>query len=58
VGKAAYVEDLVDAMKAIQGKYGKNTRVGPLAPTLLGGCEDAALIRSIFEIAAWSEHLF
>jgi hypothetical protein len=58
VGTSAYAEDLVDAMKAIQVKYGKSTRVGPLAPALLGGCEDPALIRSIYEIATWSEHLF
>jgi hypothetical protein len=58
VGTAAYAEDLVDAMKTIQVKFGKNTRVGPLAPTLLGGCKNPALIRSIFEIAYWVEHLF
>jgi hypothetical protein len=58
VGTVAYAEDLLDGVKKVKAKFGPNTRVGPLPPTLLGGCESKALIRSIYEVTAWAEDFF
>jgi hypothetical protein len=58
VGTAAYAEDYLEAEKMLKEKFGPLTRVGPLPPVMLGGCDNEALIRSIYELGFWLEDYF
>jgi hypothetical protein len=58
VGLAAYCSDLLKARDKIWKQTGNKTVVGPLPPILLGGSNNAELIRNIFELVAWSNYFF
>jgi hypothetical protein len=50
VGTVAYAEDYLEAERSLKEKFGAQTRVGPLPPILLAGCDNPMLIRSIYEV--------
>jgi hypothetical protein len=50
VGTAAYIEDYMAASRRLKDKFGNQTRVGPLPPLMLAGCDNSQLIRSIYEV--------
>jgi hypothetical protein len=58
IGTEAYARQLVLATKSLQEKFGKATKVLPLPPVFLGGCDQQSAVRSAFEILAWTEAYF
>jgi hypothetical protein len=57
-GLVAYVEELLAVRSQIQEQFGRATKVLPLPPIFLGGCEDQHLIRAAFELISWSLSYF
>jgi hypothetical protein len=51
VGITAYINDLLWAEKELKARLGRETIVRPLPLLLLPGCNDAALIRDLFNLA-------
>jgi hypothetical protein len=47
---AQYAADLVDGIKLIEGKFGKETIVQPLPTIFLDGTDNEELIRSTMEL--------
>jgi hypothetical protein len=58
VGLSAYIEDLLLAEKVLTEKLGKETKVTPLPPMLLGGCDDKNALRSLQELMGWAAHYY
>jgi hypothetical protein len=58
VGLAAYVEDLMGAKQLLQQMLGKETKVMPLPPMCLAGCNDKSVIRSIIELMSWTNKFY
>jgi hypothetical protein len=58
VGIVAYVEDFLAVKAMLHEKIGKATRVLPLPPILLGGCDKPDAIRGLYELMAWSDDYF
>jgi hypothetical protein len=54
----AYAEELLAVRTIIQDKIGRATKVLPLPPVYLGGCEDPSLIRATYELIEWSLSYF
>jgi hypothetical protein len=52
-GTVAYAEELLGARVMIQDSVGKSTKVLPLPPVLLGGCDSPHIITALYEILAW-----
>jgi hypothetical protein len=57
-GVVGYAEELIAMRMMIQDKLGKATRVLPLPPVTLGGTDQPAVTRSIFELTTWSLDYF
>jgi hypothetical protein len=57
-GIVAYVEEFLAIRSMIHEKLGKATRVLPLPPILLGGCDKPDTIRGLYELMAWSGDYF
>jgi hypothetical protein len=57
-GIVAYVEEFLAVRSMIHEKLGKATRVLPLPPILLGGCDKPDAIRGLYELMAWSDDYF
>jgi hypothetical protein len=57
-GIVAYVEEFLAVRAMIHEKIGKATRVLPLLPILLGGCDKPDAIRGLYELMAWSDDYF
>jgi hypothetical protein len=53
VGLAQYTADLVEGIKTIEGKFGKETIVQPLPTIFLDGTDNEELIRTILELNEW-----
>jgi hypothetical protein len=58
VGLAQYAADLVDGIKMIEGKFGKETIVQPLPTIFLDGTDNEELIRSTMELNEWVADYF
>jgi hypothetical protein len=58
VGLELYAAELVQAQNRIHSVLGKETICQPLPPVLLGGTDDQALIRSVWELITWSDQYF
>jgi hypothetical protein len=58
VGLAQYTVDLLDAIQKLKGSVGRDTSCLPLPPIILGGTENEDLVRSTFELIAWSADFF
>jgi hypothetical protein len=57
VGTAAYAESFVRAAKFLDNAFGGKVAVRVGVPVLLGGARDSSLVRSLFELAAWTDGL-
>jgi hypothetical protein len=58
VGLAAYIEDLLSVSNLLVEKLGRETRVRPLPPLLLPGCQDSDLVRDLFYLEGWVQRYF
>jgi hypothetical protein len=58
VGLELYAAELVQAQNRIHTVLGRETIFQPLPPILLGGTDDPALTRSIWELITWSDQYF
>jgi hypothetical protein len=58
VGLAQYTEDLLEASSKIKASVGKETICLPLPPLIMGGTDNVELVRSIFELMAWTESYY
>jgi hypothetical protein len=52
------MEDLLEASSKIKASVGKETVCLPLPPFVIGGTDNVDLIRSIFELVAWTESYY
>jgi hypothetical protein len=43
IGTATYTKELLHVFRVLQDKFGKATKIKPLPPLFLGGCEQQAL---------------
>jgi hypothetical protein len=57
VGVAAYTESFVRAAKFLMTSFSDKVAVRPGVPVLLGGIRDPALMRSMMDLAAWTDSL-
>jgi hypothetical protein len=58
MGVVGYAEELIAVASIIHGKLGKTTRVLPLPPVVLGGSDQAFIVRAVFELINWSLEYF
>jgi hypothetical protein len=52
-GLDAYAADMADVIRKIKSGLGGVVESFPIAPLLLGGCEDQSLTRAIFDSCLW-----
>jgi hypothetical protein len=58
VGLTAYIEDYLAAEKLLIEKLGRETRVAPLPPMLLTGCDNKHGLRLLSEFMGWTADYF
>jgi hypothetical protein len=58
IGTVSYISELLMATRALQAKFGQATKVLPLPPLFMGGCEQQSTIRSAFEVLAWADSYY
>jgi hypothetical protein len=58
VGTAAYIADLMSAIKHLRVHLSDHLLYGPLPCAFLNGCDDAATLRTAFEVSTWAVTAF
>jgi hypothetical protein len=57
-GLVSYTEEFLAVAMVLREKLGKSTVVLPLPPIVLNGSQHRPIIRSIFELMAWTDNYF